>query len=57
MRRERGELPSVRSTGPIPRMPSNEPSNPDVVFAAPMDWLLMTRPLPRSNLSVSTTIQ
>ena len=40
----------VRSTGPIPRMPSTS-EKPVAVEATPIDWLVMTRSGPRVTVS------
>lgn len=45
-------VPEVRSTGPIPRMPST-PSKPAEEEATPMDWEVMIRPEARVTVSVS----
>lgn len=44
-------VPSVRSTGPIPRIPST-PLNPVALEATPIDWPLIVRPDPRVTVSV-----
>lgn len=43
----------VRSTGPIPRMPST-PSKPEEEVATPMDCLLIVSPLPSDTVSVNS---
>jgi hypothetical protein len=44
-------VPSVKSTGPMPRIPST-PEKPDTVEATPIDCLVMVRPVPRVTVSV-----
>lgn len=46
-------VPSVRSTGPIPRMPSTS-LKPWAVDATPIDWFVITRSGARVTVSVTT---
>jgi hypothetical protein len=43
-------VPSVKSRGPMPRIPST-PVKPVEVSATPIDWLVMVSPVPRVTVS------
>jgi hypothetical protein len=45
------KVPTVKSTGPIPRIPST-PEKPDDEEATPIDCLVMVRPVLRVTVSV-----
>ena len=53
---ERMSRPDVRSVGPIPKIPSKLPSNPVEWLTPAIRWELITRPLPKSTLSVSASL-